>query len=151
MADVILDFNRKSSDHIKALTSLFVKVSSQHFDRRDFWDTKDNFLKSPFLKISPPCNTSSSNKRNKSRVFDLFSIPNSFTRVASWQAMLSFLMIEGYLFSVELIWGTFNIGSKRRSEAIPPDIAIRNDHMSVPVVSATQPAMIGEIMVPIPR
>ncbi len=43
------------------------------------------------------------------------------------------------------------MGSKRRSEAIPPNIAIRNDHMSVPVVSAIQPAMIGEIMVPIPR
>jgi hypothetical protein len=52
---------------------------------------------------------------------------------------------------IELTRGTFNIGSKRRSEAIPPDIAIRNDHMSVPVVSAIQPAMIGEIMVPIPK
>ena len=56
-----------------------------------------------------------------------------------------------YLFLIELTEGTFDIGNKRRSEAIPPDMAIRNDHMSVPVISAIQPASMGDNMVPIPK
>jgi len=58
---------------------------------------------------------------------------------------------ESYAFLMERTGGTFNMGNKRSSEDIPPDMAIRNDHIKVPVISAIQPARMGDNMVPIPK
>ena len=44
-----------------------------------------------------------------------------------------------------------HIGTRSRSDTMPPAAAKMNDQLSVPVVSAIQPAIIGDIIEPMPK
>ena len=70
---VILDFNRKSSDHIESVSSLFVGGSiKMGLGSAGFQKKVEYFLKSLFLKILLPYKLSSHNFHNLFLVFQIF-------------------------------------------------------------------------------